>query len=131
MKIEVSTGEILDKHTILNIKLDLIKDEAKLKNIRLEYDTMSQSLIQIYSDCDHDPNLSAAYDELLEINKKLWKIEDDIRDCERNSDFGDTFIQLARSVYYTNDDRNLVKKKIDRLTGSTLTEEKGYANYKN
>jgi len=67
---------------------------------------------------------------MYDVNLKLWNIEDDIRDCERSNDFGDEFIRLARAVYWTNDDRNLVKKKIDALTGSTLTEEKSYADYK-
>jgi hypothetical protein len=67
---------------------------------------------------------------MLEVNRKLWQIEDEIRDCERSNDFGDEFIKLARAVYWTNDDRNLVKKRIDNLTGSALTEEKSYADYK-
>ena len=131
MKIEVSNGEILDKHTILKIKLEQIKDPVKLVNIQREYDILDQNVKMIFNDCDHELALHEAYDELLAINRKLWKIEDDIRDCERERDFSLRFIQLARDVYYTNDDRNLAKKKIDSLTGSALTEEKGYADYKN
>lgn len=131
MKIEVSNGEILDKHTILKIKLELIKDEAKLKNIQKEYDILDQNVKMIFNDCEKEDELHLAYNSLLTINRKLWKIEDDIRDCERERDFSLRFIQLARDVYYTNDDRNLAKKKIDSLTGSALTEEKGYSDYKN
>jgi len=75
--------------------------------------------------------LELVYTDMYEVNLKLWNIEDLIRDCERTEDFGDTFIQLARAVYWTNDDRNLVKKRIDSLTESALTEEKSYAEYKN
>ena len=130
MKIEVSNGEILDKHTILKIKLEKITDIAKVANLNKEWMILTPIVQEIVGNCK-DPEIHAAYQEMYAVNLRLWNIEDDIRDCERNNDFGDEFIRLARAVYWTNDDRNLVKKKIDALTGSNLTEEKSYADYKN
>jgi len=131
MKISVSNGEILDKHTILKIKLEKITDAKKLKNILHEYEVLTPCVDTIFSKCKNKDLLELAYTDMYEVNLKLWNIEDLIRDCERTEDFGDTFIQLARAVYWTNDDRNLVKKRIDSLTESALTEEKSYAEYKN
>lgn len=123
MLIEVSNGEIADKLTIIEIKLENIKDETKLANIRKEYDVVDQAIKKIIA--KDDP----LYIELLNINKKLWKIEDDIRDCERTKDFGQKFIDLARAVYFTNDQRSDVKKRINLQSGSNLIEEKGYQTY--
>lgn len=131
MKIEVSNGEILDKHTILKIKLEKITDPVKVENLRKEWDVLTPCVQEIMSYCSDFEEMLLTYNEMLDVNRKLWQIEDDIRDCERNKDFGDKFIELARSVYWTNDDRNLVKKRIDSLTGSKLTEEKSYQDYKN
>ena len=130
MKIEVSNGEILDKYTILEIKLSEIKDENKLKNVQHEYDVLSPIVKRIYEEVSDSSKLKEFHKGLLYINKKLWKIEDDIRECERNKDFGQTFIDLARAVYFTNDDRSVVKKDINILTGSDLVEEKSYEDYK-
>jgi peptidoglycan hydrolase CwlO-like protein len=130
MKIEVSNGEIIDKYTILEIKLSEIKDENKLANIQHEYNTLTPDVKSIYSNCNNESQLKKLHNDLLEVNKKLWKIEDDIRECERANDFGQTFIDLARAVYYTNDDRSDVKKEINVLTGSDLVEEKSYEDYK-
>lgn len=99
-------------------------------NIQHEYNTLTPDVKSIYSlakDADH---LKKLHKDLLEVNKKLWKIEDDIRECERANDFGQTFIDLARAVYYTNDDRSDVKKEINIYTGSDLVEEKSYEEYK-
>jgi hypothetical protein len=131
MKIEVSNGEILDKHTILKIKLEKIQDPTKRINIQKEWDTLTPCVSRIIAESERESQMLHEYQNLLEVNKKLWKIEDDIRDCERAQDFGPEFVRLAREVYWTNDDRNLVKKKIDSLSGSTLTEEKSYQDYKN
>jgi len=131
MKISVSNGEILDKHTILKIKLEKITDAKKLKNILHEYEVLTPCVDTIFSKCKNKDLLELVYTDMYEVNLKLWNIEDLIRDCERTEDFGDTFIQLARAVYWTNDDRNYVKKRIDSLTESALTEEKSYAEYKN
>lgn len=130
MKIEVSNGEIIDKHTILEIKLSEIKDKDKLKNVRNEYNTLTPDVETIYSKVSDREKLKKLHDHLLNINKKLWKIEDDIRECERSKDFGQTFIDLARAVYFTNDDRSVAKKDINILTGSDLIEEKSYEDYK-
>ena len=130
MKIEVSNGEILDKYTILEIKLSKIKDPNKIINIRHEYDTLTPDVECIYDACKDSNQLKNLHKNLLEVNKKLWKIEDDIRECERANDFGKTFIDLARAVYYVNDDRSDVKKEINIFTGSDLVEEKSYEEYK-
>jgi hypothetical protein len=129
MKIEVSNGEILDKHTILKIKLEKITDPIKVANLNKEWKILTPIVQEIVTSCNNDL-IHIAYQDMLEVNRKLWQIEDEIRDCERSNDFGDEFIKLARAVYWTNDDRNLVKKRIDNLTGSALTEEKSYADYK-
>lgn len=130
MKIEVSNGEILDKHTILKIKLEKITDRVKVANLNKEWMILTPIVQEIITDCGGDL-IHLAYRDILEVNRKLWQIEDEIRDCEKTNDFGDEFIRLARAVYWTNDDRNLVKKRIDNLTGSNLTEEKSYFDYKN
>ncbi|SNR17466.1 DUF6165 family protein [Tenacibaculum jejuense] len=130
MKIEVSNGEIIDKYTILAIKLTEIKDQNKLKNIQNEYDVLTPVVNHIYKEVSNQDELKKLHNDLLEINKKLWKIEDDIRECERAKDFGETFVNLARAVYFTNDDRSVVKKDINTLTGSDLVEEKSYEDYK-
>lgn len=130
MKIEVSNGEIIDKYTILEIKLSEIKNEEKLVNINNEYETLTPDVDRIYAGCKDKNQLKTLQNNLLEVNKKLWKIEDDIRECERAKDFGQTFVDLARAVYYTNDDRSEVKKEINILTESDLVEEKSYEDYK-
>jgi hypothetical protein len=130
MKIEVSNGEIIDKYTILEIKLSKIKDAEKIVNIQHEYKVLTPVVKRIYTEAKEKEPLKKLHHDLLEVNKKLWKIEDDIRECERANDFGKTFVDLARSVYYTNDDRSDVKKEINVLTGSDLVEEKSYEVYK-
>ena len=130
MKIEVSNGEIIDKYTILEIKLSKIKDASKISNIQHEYNTLTPDVEYIYEACKDPNQLKKLHNNLLEVNKKLWKIEDDIRECERANDFGKTFIDLARAVYYVNDDRSDVKKEINIFTGSDLVEEKSYEVYK-
>lgn len=124
MKIEVSNGEIADKLTILEIKLEKIKDEGKLINLNNEYEEINHCLSSIM-DKSHP-----LYRQLYEINTRLWEIEDHIRDLERAKDFGDDFIQTARSVYFINDERSDVKRKINEITGSKLFEEKSYEEYK-
>ena len=123
MFIEVSDGEIVDKLAIIEIKLENIQDETKLANIRKEYEVVDEAIKKIID--KNDP----LYIELLNINKELWKIEDDIRDCERSKDFGPRFIELARAVYFTNDRRADVKKRINLRSGSNLIEEKSYQAY--
>jgi hypothetical protein len=125
MKIEVSIGEVVDKYTILIIKFSKIKEVAKLENIQKELNYLVQVLREEYS-LITDDNLTKG---LLEINKELWKIEDDIRDCERSKEFDSKFIQLARSVYKLNDKRAYIKKEINMKYGSEFVEEKSYQPY--
>jgi hypothetical protein len=123
MKIEVSNGEIADKLTIIEIKLENIKDEKKLANLRNEFRVLDEAVSKMIKK-DHP-----LYLELLDINKQLWNIEDRIRELEKAKDFGPEFIEVARSVYFTNDKRSDVKRRINELTGSALIEEKSYEDY--
>ena len=124
MKIEVSNGEIVDKLTIVEIKSERIKDARKLENLHKEFEVLNNAVAGIIE------KKHPLYLELLDINNQLWDIEDHIRDLERAKDFSDDFIQTARSVYYINDRRSDVKRRINELTGSNLTEEKSYEEYK-
>lgn len=126
LMIPVSCGELLDKMTILSIKEERIADPEKLKNIRNELDQLRQVYEKHVAASDELDGLRA---ELRAINEKLWGIEDDIRACEREGDFGERFIELARSVYHSNDRRAKVKYRINVLVGSELVEEKSYENY--
>jgi hypothetical protein len=121
MKIEVSNGEIVDKHTILIIKYNKITDESKLKNIKQELAIIDEVLIKI----KFQPK---DYDNLLMINEALWDVEDELRLCEENERFDDYFVALARKVYFLNDRRADIKKRININTNSELTEEKSYQN---
>lgn len=132
MKIEVSNGEIMDKLTILAIKLQQIKDEAKLKNVQTEYDVLAPIVHGMYEalEAENKELLQDLHKNLQDINQTLWNIEDQIRIHESKKDFEDDFVELARSVYFTNDERAEFKKKINELTGSLLVEEKSYEDYK-
>ena len=127
MKIEVSNGEILDKITILVIKSKRITDPVKLKNINAELD----ELIPFLDVVDYKSNVivNSLVKELESVNEKLWVIEDKLRDKEKLKQFDDEFIELARSVYFTNDERANVKKKLNEITNSKFTEEKSYQKY--
>jgi len=126
IEVPISVGELVDKVTILEIKSEKIPDAAKLANIRRELDALTAVLKPSLA---ATPALASLKAELRAINETLWRIEDDIRDCERQRDFGAAFVELARSVYRTNDRRAATKRKIDELTGSELLEEKSYAPY--
>lgn len=126
MTIRIAPGEVIDRLTILEIKGERIGDPAKLANVRLERDELAEAAARAIRASEELSRLRAA---LKAVNEKLWVIEDDIRDCERNGDFGDTFIQLARAVYRTNDERARLKREINELLGSDLIEEKSYAAY--
>ena len=128
MKVEVSNGELLDKLSILELKLKNIKDDKKLINIKNEHGGLSPLCNNLFDNYGNE--LRSLYAKLSEINAELWKIEDDIRECERNKDFGDEFIRLARAVYFTNDKRSDVKQSINLLTESGFVEEKSYEDYK-
>ncbi len=123
MKIEVSNGEIADKLSIIEIKLKHIQNAEKRKNLQNEYEVLDKAVAQII-DKNHE-----LYQELLKINQELWDIEDTIRDLERDKNFGEKFIETARAVYFTNDKRSDIKRKINELTGSNLIEEKSYQKY--
>ena len=126
INVPISPGELVDKITILEIKKEFIDDINKLKNINNEYEL----LMQIYSnDVSKTDGVDSLKSKLKNINLSLWKIEDDIRDCERDKIFKERFVQLARDVYFTNDKRSKVKLEINLLLNSTLLEEKSYKDY--
>jgi hypothetical protein len=122
MKIEVSIGEVVDKYTILTIKKLFIHDNEKLLNVEKEWKIIKSALSKKYPETLTEPFTQELYD----INKKLWKVEDDLRDCERKSYFGEKFVELAREVYQLNDVRAIIKKQINQKYGSELMEEKSY-----
>ncbi len=127
MKVEISIGELLDKISILEIKLLNINDEEKSKNVYKELEVLNpyfQDLLDKYG-----IEIKGLYIKLSNINKTLWNIEDDIREKEKAEEFDEEFVELARSVYITNDQRAAVKKEINLLTKSELVEEKSYSNY--
>ena len=128
MKVEVSNGELLDKLSILELKLKNIKDDKKLINIKNEHGGLSPLCNNLFNNYGNE--LRSLYAKLSEINAELWKIEDDIRECERKKDFGHEFVRLARAVYFTNDKRSDVKNSINLLTESGFVEEKSYEDYK-
>ena len=125
-KIPISWGELFDKITILQIKNENLTSQDALKNVEWELKQLQTTLIKNFS---QDVEVKQLETELRKINKKLWDIEDRIRDKERTSSFDDEFIQLARSVYITNDERSRIKKRINETLGSDLVEEKSYSEY--
>jgi uncharacterized protein DUF6165 len=125
MNIKVSNGELVDKVSILSIKLEKIKTEAKLKNIRHEFDLLYACMESIGINVD-----DSDYKDLMAVNECLWDIEDRIRIKESRQEFDDDFIQLARQVYFENDKRSEIKRRINLGTGSDLIEEKEYTDYK-
>ena len=128
MLVEISNGELLDKVSILELKMLKIEDKEKLVNIQKEFDTLNPLAKELFE--QFGGKLQNHYLELARINGLLWDIEDWIRDCEREKRFDAEFTQLARSVYVTNDQRSEVKKLINIMTKSGLVEEKSYKDYK-
>ena len=126
VSVEVSPGELIDKITILEIKLERMTDPAKLGNVRAEWQTLTAARDAAVPTSARLDALTAG---LKAVNERLWVIEDDIRDCERAKDFGANFVELARSVYISNDERARLKREINELLGSRLIEEKSYAAY--
>ncbi len=124
--IEVSVGELLDKISILEIKKEKIKDPEKLKFISNEYSILKD---QLDKNVKADDKLNDLYQSLKEINFKLWVIEDDKRQCEKEKDFEEKFIKLSRDVHFLNDDRAKIKLEINNHTGSVIKEIKEYTNY--
>ncbi|MFC1799711.1 DUF6165 family protein [Candidatus Eisenbacteria bacterium] len=124
MKIEVSVGEAVDRLSILEIKIEKVRDPVKLENIRAEYALLRDTMEKAGVSCE-----DAAFLDLKAVNQRLWDIEDKIRRKERDGEFDDEFIGLARSVYRENDRRFEIKTRINSETGSSLVEEKEYVDY--
>ena len=124
--VEVSVGELLDKISILEIKKEKIKDAEKLKFINNEHSILKN---QLDENIKSDEKLNNLYQSLKEINSKLWVIEDDKRQCEKEKDFGEKFIKLSRDVHFLNDDRAKIKLDINNHTGSAIKEIKEYTSY--
>ena len=124
--VEVSIGELLDKISILEIKQGRIKDPEKLKFINNEHSILKD---QLNKNIKSDDKLNGLYQLLKEINSKLWVIEDDKRQCEKDKDFGEKFIKLSRDVHFLNDDRAKIKLEINNHTGSVIKEIKEYTSY--
>ena len=135
LKVAVSWGELIDKITILEIKRDRLRDPGQLAHVETELAALVAARAEALTAAARDDALSVAADiaaeteALRSINTALWEIEDDIRDHERRGDFGPGFIELARSVYITNDRRAAVKRQINDRLGSEIVEEKSYADY--
>ena len=125
VNIPISLGELIDKISILLIKEKNISDEKKLSKIREELSLLKKTLNHIIN----DNNIKNYLNKLVEINTKLWKIEDDIRDCERSKKFDKIFIDLSRSVYITNDKRSQIKNEINKKFDSAIVEVKSYKQY--
>jgi hypothetical protein len=123
---EISVGELLDKISILEIKQNNLKDEEKLKIVTKELLSLKETLNK---DVEFTDEIQSLYNDLKNINSKLWDIEDGKRDCERRKEFGEEFIQLARSVYIENDNRAKIKNNINKLSGSNISEVKSYEKY--
>jgi len=126
IKVPVSPGEVLDKITILEIKSERMEDADKVANVRIELKLLQDTWARNITDDDVIRDLHA---QLKEINEALWEIEDDIRDKERVKEFDERFVELARAVYFTNDRRSEVKKKLNLHLGSEIVEEKSYQDY--
>tara|TARA_B100000073_G_scaffold292234_1_gene255470 strand:- start:113 stop:502 length:390 start_codon:yes stop_codon:yes gene_type:complete len=124
--IEISVGELLDKISILEIKLEKIKDPNKLKFITAELSILKD---QLSKNIDYNEKIKNLYQSLKEINSRLWTIEDNKRECEKNKDFSEVFIKLSRDVHFLNDDRAKIKLEINNITGSNIKEIKEYTNY--
>ena len=124
--VEVSVGELLDKISILEIKQDKIKDPEKLSFINKEHSILKNELEK---NVKSDEKLEKLFQDLKDINAKLWVIEDDKRDCEKNKDFGEKFIKLSRDVHFLNDDRAKIKLEMNNHTGSAIKEIKEYTSY--
>ena len=123
---EISAGELLDKISILEIKLDKIKDKENLQEINKEYKSLNDTK---KSHLEITPDIQNLINQLKDVNIKLWSIEDEKRICEKNKNFSKKFIELARNVYINNDKRAKIKSEINKLSGSNIKEVKKYANY--
>ena len=123
---EISAGELLDKISILEIKLEKIKDKNNREEIKKEYKILKE--IQ-NSSIKFDDKIKELFNSIKVINIRLWNVEDELRVCEKNKDFGKNFINLAREVYFNNDKRSKIKSEINKILGSNISEVKQYVNY--
>ena len=123
---EISAGELLDKISILEIKLEKIKDKNSLEEINKEYKILKNAQ---NSNIEITDKIERLFKEIKEVNTNLWDIEDKLRICEKNKDYGKNFIELARSVYLNNDKRSVIKSEINKTLGSNIREIKQYVNY--
>ena len=123
---EISAGELLDKLSILEIKLNKIKNPALLQEIKKDYNIINEAKNKNITSSEE---INVLYADLKKINEQLWEIEDKIRLCEKNSDFNDKFIQVARDVYFKNDKRSKIKSEINKISGSNIQEVKQYTQY--
>jgi hypothetical protein len=126
LKVQISVGELIDKLSILQVKKNNIKEQFKLVEVDKEFDALNE----ISKPYLGDKEIFNIYDDLIITNSKLWNIEDKLRIHEKNQIFDDKFVELARSVYYTNDERFSLKNKINQITNSELKEQKSYEDYR-
>jgi hypothetical protein len=126
VNVPVSVGELIDKLSILQVKKSKVKNPDKLKFIEKEYEL----LLSMSSEYFNNVDIIETYKELVDVNTKLWEVEDELRVLENTKKFDDKFIELARAVYYTNDNRFRLKDKINNLTNSEIKEQKDYKEYK-
>lgn len=129
MKIEVANGEIIDKHTILVIKSERISDAGKLEDIHREMEALAEGVKFVYNSVDDASTVHDLAEKLKAINEQLWDVEDQLRVLESKQDFGEDFVNKARSVYLLNDERAALKRAVNVLTGSTIVEAKSYVDY--
>ena len=123
---EISPGELLDKISILEIKLKQIKDKNSLEEVKKEYKILKETQ---NSSIELTGRIKELFDSIKEVNLVLWRIEDDVRLCEKNKDFGKNFIKLARAIYFNNAKRSDIKSEINKTLGSNINEVKQYVNY--
>tara|TARA_B100000949_G_scaffold194441_1_gene179159 strand:- start:49 stop:438 length:390 start_codon:yes stop_codon:yes gene_type:complete len=123
---EISAGELLDKISILEIKLNKIKDHVLLNEVKKEYEILNETKNKNIS---FSEKIDILYKNLKETNKKLWEIENKVRLCEKNSDFKEKFIQISRDIYFANDQRSKIKLEINKILGSNIKEVKQYTEY--
>ena len=123
---EISAGELLDKISILEIKLNKIKDHVLLNEVKKEYEILNETKNK---NINFSEKIDILYKNLKETNKKLWEIENKVRLCEKNSDFKEKFIQISRDIYFENDKRSKIKLEINKILGSNIKEVKQYTEY--
>lgn len=126
LSIPVSAGELIDKITILAIKSERLRDATQRANVCKELALLEEARDRVLCDIEA---LEVLTHDLMRVNAALWEIEDAIRDCERRGDFGERFVELARAVYRTNDERAALKRKVNEVCGSEIVEEKSYREY--